>query len=287
MKWLHKVLCVVLLVSFVVTPTSCSRPTNVLGRKTTHLLPPGYLQKQAAGAYEQQKKEYPQCKNAQNDAIVKRVAQRLIEVAERDYPQYCEGFEWEVNCFEAPAVVNAYAMPGGKIGFYTGILPVCKNEAGVAAVMGHEVSHALLRHGSERVTRQLGVSAIMLGSAIGLGKSSMTDRNKQIILTCLGVTTQLGAILPFSRKHETEADKLGLFILAKAGYDPSEAPEIWVRMSEMSKGQPPEFLSTHPSHGRRIAELTALQPEAQAFYQNSAKRYAKGEALAITPAPKK
>jgi len=285
MKWLHKVLCVVLLVSFVVTPTSCSRPTNLLGRKTTHLLPPGYLQKQAASAYEQQKKKFPQCKNAQNDQTVKRVAKRLIEIAEKDYPQHCEGFEWEVNCFEAPEVVNAYAMPGGKIGFYTGILPICKNEAGVAAVMGHEVSHALLRHGSERVTRNLVVSGGVLGLALGLGQSKMTDRNKQIVLAGIGLGSQVGLLLPFSRKHESEADKLGLFILAKAGYDPSEAPEIWVRMSEKSKGQPPEFLSTHPSHGRRIADLTALQPEGQALYKKAPRQYGKGKALAITQKP--
>jgi predicted Zn-dependent protease len=263
MKHLRNLLCGIILAGLAVAPASCSRETNVLGRKGTHILSAEYLNSQAAAAYEGEKKNHKQCANPQHDRVVKRVAQRLIAVAERDYGDYCEGFEWEVNCFEEPKTVNAYAMPGGKIAVYTGILPVCRNEAGVAAVMGHEVSHALLRHGSERISRQLGVSAGMIAVAVGLGQSKMSDRNQQIILAGLGLGSQVGLVLPFSRKHEAESDRLGLMMMAKAGYDPSEAPEIWVRMSEQPGGQPPEFLSTHPSHGSRTAELTALQPEAQ------------------------
>ena len=280
MNWLRKTIFILLLIPLVFTPASCSRGPNLLGRKTMHLFPPGYLQQQAGAAYQQEKKSNPRSKNAEHERIVKRVGERLIAVAKRDYAQTCEGFEWEVNLFDKPKTVNAYCMPGGKIAFYTGILPICKNEAGIAAVMGHEVVHALLRHGSERITRQLGVSAIVTGAALGIGSSKMKDRNKQILMAGLGLGSQVGLILPFSRKHERESDHLGVILMAKAGYDPSEAPEIWVRMADKSGGQaPPEFMSTHPSHGRRIADLTAMQPEAQDWYSQAKVKYGKGAVL--------
>ncbi|MBI2194739.1 MAG: M48 family metallopeptidase [Planctomycetes bacterium] len=257
---------------------SCAREENLLGRKATRLIPEKYLNGQAATAYEQEKKSHPQSPNAGHQQIVKRVGDRLIDVAERDYPQACLGFEWEVNLFDKADIVNAYCMPGGKIAFYTGILPVCKNEAGVAAVMGHEISHALLKHGNERITRQLGVQAILIGAAIGVGSSDMDRDRQRIILAGLGLGSTVGLILPFSRSHEGEADRLGLFLMAKGGYDPSEAPDLWIRMTQISKGkQPPEFFSTHPSHEKRIARLTELQPEALELYKKAAVKHGKGE----------
>jgi predicted Zn-dependent protease len=185
-----------------------------------------------------------------------------------------------VNLFEQPKTVNAYCMPGGKIAFYTGIMPICLNEAGVAAVMGHEISHALLRHGSERVTRSLGVNALVIGATLGIGGSKMQEKNKKAVMAAIGLGSQVGLILPFSRNHESEADRMGLELMAKAGYEPAEAPEIWVRMSKKSGGQaPPEFLSTHPSNQTRIAELTALQPGAQAHYRKSPNKYGKGQTM--------
>lgn len=271
-----------LLLPFLPSNLSCTREPNLLGRKTTRLLPDKFLNAQAGAAYEGEKKNNPRGSNPAHERIVKRVGDRLIAIAEQKYPQACGGFEWEVNLFDKPGIVNAYCMPGGKIAFYTGILPVCKNEAGVAAVMGHEISHALLKHGNERITRQLGVQAILIGAAIGFGSSEMDKDTKRIILAGLGLGSTVGLILPFSRKHEGESDRLGLFLTAEAGYDPSEAPELWIRMSDMSKGpQPPEFFSTHPSHEKRIANLTELQPDALDLYNQAAVKYGKGESVSF------
>ncbi|MDA0838792.1 MAG: M48 family metallopeptidase [Planctomycetota bacterium] len=278
MKWLPKFLIVFLLVPLSISITGCQRTENPLGRKTTHVFSPSYLHKQADAAYADEKKKNPQSANVVQQALVQRVGQRLIAIAKRDYPQHCQGFNWEVNLFEKPKIVNAYCMPGGKIAFYTGILPICRNEAGVAAVMGHEICHALLRHGSERVTRSMVVNALVIGAAIGLGSSKMQENNRKAVMAAIGLGSQVGLILPFSRNHESEADRMGLELMAKAGYEPAEAPEIWVRMSKQSGGQaPPEFLSTHPSNQSRIAELTSLQPGAQAHYKVAPNKYGKGE----------
>jgi predicted Zn-dependent protease len=157
-------------------------------------------------------------------------------------------------------------MPGGKVAFYTGIMPVCKDEAGVAVVMGHEIAHAIANHGRERMSQ--GMLQQLGGTALSVALSESPETTKTIFGSAYGVATSLGAILPFSRLHESEADKMGLIFMAMAGYDPNEAPKFWVRMSEMSKGgSPPEFLSTHPSHERRIAELKEQIPEAMKYYR--------------------
>ena len=271
----------ILVIGLLIPNFSCAiREPNLVGRKSTRFFPESFLIAQAQAAYAGEKKRNPASKNAQHNRIVQRVGDRLITIAQRDYPQNCRGFKWEVKLFDRPKTVNAYCMPGGKIAFYTGILPICKTEAGVAAVMGHEISHALLNHGNERISRQLGVTGLMIGALYGLNRTKTDDRTRQIIMAGLGLGSQVGLMLPFGRKQESESDRLGLFILAKAGYDPSEAPEIWVRMGKKSKGQQPfEFLSTHPSHGSRIADLTALQPQAQELYHASKTKYKKGDML--------
>lgn len=151
-------------------------------------------------------------------------------------------------------------MPGGKVVFYTGILPVCANEDGIAAVMGHEVAHAFAKHGQERMStgqlQQLGGAAVALGTA--------NNKNAQVFNMAYGLGTKLGVMLPFSRKHETEADKLGLVFMLMAGYNGQEAAEVWVRMSQISKGkEPAEFTSTHPSNQTRIQTLRTYLPEAK------------------------
>ena len=159
--------------------------------------------------------------------------------------------------------VNAWCMPGGKIVVYTGILPVTKDDAGLATVMGHEVSHALANHGQQRMSagllQQLGGAGVAVATG---GKSAETQ---QMAMTAYGAATEIGGMLPFSRKHETEADRIGLILMAIAGYDPEQSVVFWQRMSAASNGQkPPEFMSTHPSDATRIANLTALIPEAKA-----------------------
>lgn len=199
--------------------------------------------------------------------MVKNVGQKIVVAAERflnanGHQGYLNDFQWEFNLVKDEAV-NAWAMPGGKIVFYTGILPVALNETGVAAVMAHEVAHALADHGAQRMSaaqlQQLGAVA---GSVAVSGRSQQTQ---QIFAQAYGLGSQLGVMLPFSRSHETEADRIGLTLMAIAGYEPAEAANLWRRMAAQSGGAgPPEFLSTHPASSTRIANITQWAPEAKA-----------------------
>ncbi|MHA7863923.1 M48 family metallopeptidase [Flagellimonas marinaquae] len=196
--------------------------------------------------------------------MIQRVGQRIASAAERwldanGYPGYLKDYKWEYNLVQ-DETVNAWCMPGGKIVFYTGILPITQNETGVAVVMGHEVAHALADHGAQRMSagtlQQIGAVA---------GNVAIQDPEKRNMFNqAYGIGSQVGVMLPFSRSHETEADRIGLQIMAIAGYDPSEAVELWKRMKAKSGGQaPPEFLSTHPSNDTRISNLTAWAPAAK------------------------
>lgn len=175
---------------------------------------------------------------------------------------YLNDYQWEYKLVEDKAV-NAWCMPGGKIVVYTGILPITKDDTGLATVLGHEVSHALANHGQQRMSagllQQLG--AVGVGVAVG----NKSQETQQLAMTAYGVTTQFGGMLPFSRNHESEADRIGLILMAIAGYNPEQAVTFWERMSANSGGQaPPEFMSTHPSDATRIAQIKALIPEAKA-----------------------
>jgi len=168
-------------------------------------------------------------------------------------------YRWEFNLIE-DVTVNAWCMPGGKVVFYTGILPICKNTDGIAAVMGHEVAHAFAKHGQERMTSAYGQQ--LGGIAVALGTSGQEAETQLSWNTIYGVGSQVG-MLAYSRTHETEADKLGMVFMIMAGYNPEEAIQVWVRMSELSKGSaPPEFLSTHPSNETRVKNLQAYMPTA-------------------------
>ena len=175
---------------------------------------------------------------------------------------YLKDYQWEYKLVESKEV-NAWCMPGGKIVVYSGILPITKNDAGLATVLGHEVSHALANHGQQRMSagllQQLGGAGVAIATG---GKSAETQ---QLAMTAYGAATQYGGLLPFSRSHESEADKIGLTLMAIAGYNPEEAIVFWSRMSAASGGNaPPEFMSTHPSDATRIANLRALIPSAKA-----------------------
>jgi predicted Zn-dependent protease len=168
-------------------------------------------------------------------------------------------YRWEFNLIDDPTV-NAWCMPGGKVVFYTGILPICANTDGIAAVMGHEVAHAFAKHGQERMTSAYGQQ--LGGIAVMLGTSGQPEDTQLLWNTIYGVGSQVG-MLAYSRTHETEADKLGMVFMIMAGYNPEEAIQVWIRMSEQSNGAaPPEFLSTHPSNETRIQNLTAYLPTA-------------------------
>ncbi len=202
--------------------------------------------------------------------MVRRVGQRITKAVEGYYAQNgisdrLAGFKWEYNLVDDKAV-NAWCMPGGKIVVYTGLLPITQNEAALAAVMGHEVSHALLQHGNQRMSGQLGAEVV--GAGLQAAVANKPAETQNAYLAAYGLGTTVGVLLPFSRKHELEADKYGLILAASAGYNPEEAIPLWERMEKASNGQkPPEFLSTHPSEGRRIDQLRSLMPEALKYYK--------------------
>ena len=174
-----------------------------------------------------------------------------------------EGYQWQYNVLVSEEL-NAWCMPGGQIAFYEGILPVCRDENGIAVVMGHEIAHAVAQHGNERMSQQL---AIQMGG-IALSEALKTQKQQTIDLALLafGVGATVGVELPFSRTHELEADELGLYFMAMAGYDPRLAPEFWERMAARSASRPPEFLSTHPDPSNRIAHLNQIMPRALEYY---------------------
>jgi len=205
-------------------------------------------------------------------AMLRRVGKRIAAVS--DMPD----LDWEFKLVDSDSK-NAFALPGGKVAFYEGILKVCKNEAGVATVMGHEIAHAIARHGAERITQQLILTGIITGAAIKYAD----DKNQQYILAGLGVGATVGITLPFSRRNESEADHIGMIYMARAGYDPSEAVEFWKRFDEEKKNKKgfkmPAFLSTHPSDEKRVAELTALLPVAMEEYKKAKNKYGKGRVL--------
>jgi len=190
------------------------------------------------------------------NALVTRVGTRIAAATGRsDLP-------WEFKVIDDPQTVNAFALPGGKVAVYTGILPITRDEAGLAVVLGHEVSHVMARHSAERISEQLGAELVAkgIGAAIGLDPQ-ITQAGAGLLVNTL--------LLPWGRKQESEADHLGLIYMAKAGYDPHAARDLWIRMAEASKGRarPPEFLSTHPSEETRVRQIEGWLPEAMRSYQ--------------------
>lgn len=200
-------------------------------------------------------------KDPRVNEIVRRIGRRIAAAADR--PE----FQWEFVVIDDPKQVNAFALPGGKVAVYTGMFPVARTEAGLATVMGHEVAHALARHGAERMSQGMGMQVIGTGLAIGLGASGASGVTQSVAMQAFGIGAQVGVMLPFSRQQESEADQIGLILMGKAGYDPSEALGFWQRMEAASKGGvPPEFLSTHPGHERRASDINRWLPEANRYY---------------------
>lgn len=200
---------------------------------------------------------------------VKRVAERIIQAAKQSkFSESANAFQWEVVVIKEDQTQNAFALPGGKIAVYTGIFPVAKNDAGLAAILGHEVVHALARHASERMSQEVLAQAGLTAAAVGLGATGTGPVAGQAAMAALGLGTKVGVLLPFSRTHESEADYIGLLLSATAGYDPQEAVRVWQRMQQGNQGAPPEFLSTHPSHETRITRLEEKMPEALKIFQN-------------------
>lgn len=249
---------------------ACSK-NSITGRNQLAILPESELRSMATTEYQQflsQNKVVSVTAN-KDAAMVRRVGERLVAAinafyAQKGLSEELAGYNWEYNLVDSKEV-NAWAMPGGKIVVYTGLLPVTQNEAALAVVLGHEITHALAHHGNERMSQEL------VAQGIGVVGGILTSGNAQvanIFNNIYGPGAQIGVLLPNSRKQELEADRYGLMFTAMAGYNPEEAIPLWERMKAMSEGQrPPEFLSTHPAEDTRIAKLKSLMPEALKYYK--------------------
>jgi predicted Zn-dependent protease len=231
----------------------------VTGRSQLNLISPSQEMQLGLSAFEETKKEVPICKDMLANEMVKRVGQRIAAVASKDMPDA----QWEFVVFESKEA-NAFCLPGGKVGVYTGILPITKDEAGLATVLGHEIAHAVARHGGERMSQAMVIQGG--GSLLGAGLQNADPRWQAAAGLAYGVGTKLGAELPHSRSQESEADHIGLVYMARAGYPPEAAVEFWRRFGEYNRqqgGNTPWFLRTHPLDETRIKQLQGWIPEAK------------------------
>lgn len=257
-------------IAIILTIASACATVPVTGRKQLSLVSSAEMNQMSAQQYQEVIKAGPLSSNQEQTQMIKRVGvriQKAVEqyMAEKGLSSQLSGFNWEFNLIQDDKTVNAWCMPGGKVAFYTAILPICQDELGVAVVMGHEVAHAVANHGRERMSQ--GMLAEFGMSTLSAAMGQNPTATQQIFMQSVGMGTNVG-MLKFSRSHESEADHMGLIFMAMAGYDPSTAPKFWERMSSLSGGQePPEFLSTHPSHETRIKDLEGWIPEANQYYK--------------------
>jgi predicted Zn-dependent protease len=255
------------LLAFILITEACST-VPLIGRKQVSLMPESSMVEMSLTNYDQFLKENKSSTNKEQTDIIKRVGARMSAAVEKylrenGFQDRIADFKWAFNLVESKEL-NAWCMPGGKVVFYTGIMPLTKNDAGVAVVMGHEIGHAVARHGNERMSQQMLVQFgdIALTEVI---KSKPTE-SQAIFQSIYGLGAQYGVMLPYSRQQEYEGDKLGLIFMAIAGYDPQEAIGFWERMSASSTAKMPEFLSTHPLEQNRINEIKKFLPEAMKYY---------------------
>lgn len=243
----------------------------ITGRRQLMLIPEQNEVAMGEQAFAEAAKTEQAATNPKYQSLVDKVAAKIAAASARS------DYAWETRCV-ASQDMNAYALPGGKIVVYEGILPVCQNEAGLAVVMSHEVAHVLARHGGERMSQQTAVNGVK--TAVGYALRTQEQVTQDIFMKAYGMASNYGVVLPYSRKHESEADHIGLMLMAKAGYDPSEAPKFWTRFASSSSGpEKPEFLSTHPADQRRASDLEKLLPEALGAYRQAAAPIGTGEII--------
>jgi predicted Zn-dependent protease len=242
----------------------------ITGRKQLDLIPDSEMMSMSFQQYDEFLKSNKVSDDREKTEMVKKVGVRIQGAVERYFRNQgmsaqLRDYRWEFNLIESDEV-NAWCMPGGKVVVYTGLLPVAKTEAGLAVVMGHEIAHAVAKHGDERMSQAL--LAQMGGMALSEALKSKPEKTQELWLSVYGVGATVGVLLPYSRTQESEADHLGLIFMAMAGYDPNEAIDFWERMTAQKEGAaPPELLSTHPSDATRINNLKKLVPEAMQYYQ--------------------
>lgn len=241
----------------------------ITGRRRVLLTPENQEIQLGLQAYQQTLQDERLSSDTATANLVKQVGKRIAEVSNRS------DFAWEFNLIASPSQ-NAFALPGGKVAVYEGILPVCQDEGGLAVVMAHEVAHALARHGGERMSQQ---TAVDVGKQVASKFTQAKFPDKaEMVAKYYGAATEYGLLLPFSRKHEAEADHIGIILMARAGYDPMAAPAFWTRFGSSKQGEKtPEWLSTHPTDARRADNLMALMEQAQAEYQKAPRKLGMGQ----------
>ena len=240
------------------------------GRSQLILIPDSQVMTLSFDQYNQFLSKHEVVKDSTAAEMVKRVGGRIqkavaVYLQRNGQEDLLNGYQWEFNLVKDKQV-NAFCMPGGKVVVFTGILAVTENESGLATVMGHEIGHAIARHGNERMSQ--GLVTQLGGTALSVALSNRPQETRELFMAAFGLGAQVGVLLPYGRLQETEADHLGLIFMAMAGYDPNQAVNFWQRMdSQKDQAAPPEFLSTHPSHATRIADIRNYLPTAMTYYR--------------------
>lgn len=261
---------VLILVTLIFILEACSQ-VPFTGRNQTQLIPISTINDLSYSQYDDFLAENDALPDdAPETRLIRRIGNDIVSAVDVYYKankmeDQLENFNWEFNVIESEQV-NAFCMPGGKVVFYSGIMEVAGNEDALAVVMAHEIAHALAHHGNERMSQM--VWAQLGFTALDLALQEQADDTKNLIMAAAGAGAQIGIMLPFSRKHESEADEIGLYLMTMAGYNPNEAAPFWGRMSQQSAGAPPEFLSTHPGPEKRAENLTRLVPKAEKYAQD-------------------
>jgi predicted Zn-dependent protease len=257
------------IISLVLLYQSCT-VVPLTGRKQLSLVPESEMISMSLTNYTDFLKQNPLSSDSKNSALVREVGSDIQAAVikyftDNNLLSRLDGYKWEFNLVKNDTTPNAWCMPGGKVVVYSGILPYTKDKNGLAVVLSHEIAHAVARHGNERMSEQLlaQYGSVALNELI----KEKPEQTKSIFNNAYGLGAQYGVMLPFSREHELEADKLGLIFMAMAGYDPQTAIEFWERMSSMGGQKPPEFMSTHPSDATRINKIKAALPEALQYYK--------------------
>jgi predicted Zn-dependent protease len=255
-------------VALVVCLFSGCTTVNETGRSQLMLVSPAQEAQMGLAAFAQIKKEEKISKDPELNARIKRIGKRIAASVGREVPNA----KWEFVVFDSPTV-NAFALPGGKVGVYTGLIKLAASDDEIAIVMGHEIAHVTSRHGAERTSQNYAIAGVGLLAAIGMEVKDVDPAKRNMALAAYGVGSQVGLALPYSRLHETEADSVGLRFAAGAGYDPRAGATFWKKMAAKGGAKPPEFLSTHPSDATRIANLEQLAPKYMDLYKQSRARY--------------
>jgi predicted Zn-dependent protease len=269
---MNKILSFLLKTILLLFLVSCAT-VPLTGRQQLNLVPAQQLLSMSFQSYDDFLKNNKLSADAEKSLLVRRTGKAVQQAVERYMRMIgreaeLDGYKWEFNVVE-DETVNAWCMPGGKVVVYTGILPVARDESGLAVIMGHEIAHAIANHGGERLSQGLVVQ--MGGMALSEALSTKAPQTQQLFLSLYGVGTQVGYVLPYSRLQESEADRMGLIFMAMAGYDPGQAIPFWQRMANQKDGKkaPPEFFSTHPSDETRIREIRSMLPEAMQYYKKN------------------